>query len=63
VIAAVRAVVAGGRQAYWVCPLIEESAKLELQAALDTHAALSAELAGLRIGLVHGRLRGDERRR
>ena len=61
VTAAVRAVVASGRQAYWVCPLIEESAKLELQAALDTHAALTAELAGLRIGLVHGRLRGDEK--
>jgi ATP-dependent DNA helicase RecG len=61
VVAAVRAVVAGGRQVYWVCPLIEESATLELQAALDTHAALSAELAGLRIGLLHGRLRGDRK--
>lgn len=61
VIAAVRAVIAGGRQAYWVCPLVEESAKLELQAALETCAALSAELPDLRIGLVHGRLRGDEK--
>ena len=61
VTAAVRAVVAEGRQAYWVCPLIEESAKLELQAALDTYAALSSELAGLRVGLVHGRLRGKEK--
>lgn len=61
VIAAVRAVVAGGRQAYWVCPLVEESAKLELQAALETCAALSTELPDLRIGLVHGRLRGDEK--
>ena len=61
VIAAVRAVVAGGRQAYWVCPLVEESAKLELQAALETCAALSAELPDLRIGLVHGRLRSDEK--
>ncbi len=61
VIAAVRAVVAGGRQAYWVCPLIEESAQLELQAALATHATLSAELHDLRIGLLHGRLRGDEK--
>ncbi|WP_291992889.1 ATP-dependent DNA helicase RecG [Candidatus Accumulibacter sp. ACC003] len=61
VVAAVRAVVAAGRQAYWVCPLIEESAKLELQAALDTYAALSEELADLRIGLVHGRLRSQEK--
>lgn len=61
VIAAVRAVVAGGRQAYWVCPLVEESAKLELQAALDTWAALTAELSDLRVGLVHGRLKGDEK--
>jgi ATP-dependent DNA helicase RecG len=61
VVAAVRTVVAEGRQAYWVCPLIEESARLDLQAALDTHAALSAELPDLRIGLVHGRLRGNEK--
>ena len=57
----VRAAVAAGRQAYWVCPLIEESEKLQLQTALDTHAALSEELAGLRIGLVHGRLKADEK--
>ncbi|HRE86457.1 MAG TPA: ATP-dependent DNA helicase RecG [Accumulibacter sp.] len=61
VTAAVRAVVADGRQAYWVCPLIEESAKLQLQAALDTYTALVGELAGLRIGLVHGRLGGAEK--
>ncbi len=61
VTAAVRGVVAAGRQAYWVCPLIEESAKLQLQAALDTYAALVGELAGLRIGLVHGRLAGAEK--
>ena len=61
VTAAVRAVVAEGRQAYWVCPLIEESAKLQLQAALDTYALLASELAGLRVGLVHGRLGGAEK--
>ncbi len=49
------ACVAGG-QAYWVCPLIEESATLDLQTAIDTHAALSAALPDLRVGLVHGRL-------
>ena len=61
VIARVRGVVKTGRQAYWVCPLIEESEKLQLQTALDTHAALSAELDDLRIGLVHGRMKSDEK--
>ena len=59
VTAGVRGAVAGGRQVYWVCPLIEESEKLQLQTAFDTHAALSVELEGLRIGLVHGRLKAD----
>jgi len=61
VIARVRSAVATGRQAYWVCPLIEESEKLQLQTALDTFAALAEELAELRIGLVHGRLKADEK--
>jgi ATP-dependent DNA helicase RecG len=56
VVERVRMAVAQGRQAYWVCPLIEESEALDLQTAMDTHAALSAELDGLRVGLVHGRL-------
>ena len=55
VVARVRAAVAQGRQAYWVCPLIEESEALDLQTAIDAHAALAAELDGLRVGLVHGR--------
>jgi ATP-dependent DNA helicase RecG len=61
VIARVRGAIAAGRQAYWVCPLIEESEKLQLQTALETHAALTAELPDLRIGLVHGRLKTDEK--
>ena len=61
VTARVQAAVAAGRQAYWVCPLIEESEKLQLQTALETHAALSEELKGLRVGLVHGRLKADEK--
>ena len=53
----VRAEVAAGRQAYVVCPLIEESEKLEVRSAEETYAALSAgELAGLRLGLLHGRM-------
>jgi ATP-dependent DNA helicase RecG len=61
VIARVRATVDLGRQVYWVCPLIEESEKLQLQTAIDTHAALSEELGELRIGIVHGRLKGEEK--
>ena len=50
-----------GRQAYWVCPLIEESEALQLQTAQDTYQRLQAELPDLRIGLVHGRLKADEK--
>ena len=61
VIARVRAACAGGRQAYWVCPLIEESEALQLQTAQDTFATLSAALPGLRVGLVHGRLKAADK--
>jgi ATP-dependent DNA helicase RecG len=50
-----------GRQAYWVCPLIEESEALQLQTAEETYAQLTADLPKLRIGLVHGRLKADEK--
>ncbi len=45
-----------GRQAYWVCTLIEESESLQCQAAEDTATELALRLRELRIGLVHGRL-------
>jgi ATP-dependent DNA helicase RecG len=61
VIAAVRFACAEGRQVYWVCPLIEESEALELQAALDTHSNLSQALPELKVGLVHGRLKPAEK--
>src|SRR6185369_3805665 len=50
-----------GRQAYWVCPLIEESEKLELQTAVALHSELTAALPHLRVGLIHGRLKSDEK--
>ncbi|AXS78877.1 ATP-dependent DNA helicase RecG [Dechloromonas sp. HYN0024] len=50
-----------GRQAYWVCPLIEESEALQLQTAQDTYETLLAELPTLTVGLVHGRLKADEK--
>ncbi|MDX2379827.1 MAG: ATP-dependent DNA helicase RecG, partial [Acidimicrobiia bacterium] len=55
--AEVREQVEAGRQAYVVCPLIEESEKLEVASAQDTYNRLAGdELAGLRSGLLHGRL-------
>jgi len=50
-----------GRQAYWVCTLIEESEVLQCQAAEKTYAELSAQFPDLSIGLVHGRLSAHEK--
>ncbi|WP_192867862.1 ATP-dependent DNA helicase RecG [Thaumasiovibrio subtropicus] len=50
-----------GRQAYWVCTLIDESEVLEAQAASDTADELSAQLPELKIGLVHGRMKPAEK--
>jgi ATP-dependent DNA helicase RecG len=52
-----------GRQAYWVCPLIEESEKLELQTAVALHAELTEAFAGMDtdVGLLHGRMKPDEK--
>jgi ATP-dependent DNA helicase RecG len=50
-----------GRQAYWVCTLIEESEVLQCEAAEDTAASLIAALPNLKIGLVHGRLPAVEK--
>lgn len=51
-----------GRQAYWVCTLIEESEVLECQAAEDTANNLQLTLTDLRIGLVHGRMKALEKK-
>jgi ATP-dependent DNA helicase RecG len=60
--ATVRDEVAAGRQAYVVCPLIEESEKLEVASAQATFDRLAAdELKGLRLGLLHGRLPSSEK--
>ena len=50
-----------GQQAYWVCPLIEESETLQLQTATDTLAELQNHLPSLNIGLVHGRMKAAEK--
>lgn len=56
VVARIAAACSAGRQAYWVCPLIEESEELEFQAAEATYAALVGALPALRIGIAHGQL-------
>ncbi len=61
VIARVQASCRQGRQAYWVCTLVEESDALQAQAAEDAAADLRERLPGLRIGLVHGRIKAQER--
>ncbi|WP_312073459.1 ATP-dependent DNA helicase RecG [Atlantibacter sp.] len=55
------ACISEGRQAYWVCTLIEESDLLEAQAAEATWEELTAALAELKIGLVHGRMKPQEK--
>jgi ATP-dependent DNA helicase RecG len=53
---------AEGRQAYWVCPLIEESEKLELQTAVALHEELTAALpAPITVGLLHGRMKPKDK--
>ncbi len=61
VIARVDAACREGRQAYWVCTLIDESDKLEAQAAEATATALAETLPGLKVGLVHGRLKAAKK--
>jgi len=50
-----------GRQAYWVCPLIEESETLELETATDTAQALHEALPELKVALIHGRMKPLEK--
>ncbi|WP_271104449.1 ATP-dependent DNA helicase RecG [Pseudomonas tohonis] len=61
VIERVRAACQEGRQAYWVCTLIEESEELTCQAAETTFEELSSALGELRVGLIHGRMKAPEK--
>ena len=61
VVARVRAACGEGRQAYWVCPLIEESDLLQAEAATETAAVLTAALPELKVALVHGRMKPAEK--
>ncbi len=61
IIARVQAACSEGRQAYWVCPLIEESEALQLQTATDTFEGLKQQFPALKVGLVHGRMKAAEK--
>ena len=61
VIQRIRDACVAGSQAYWVCPLVEESEVLQLQTALDTRARLEATFPELKVGLVYGRLAAAEK--
>jgi ATP-dependent DNA helicase RecG len=61
VIARIREACAEGAQAYWVCPLIEESEQLQLKTAIETFETLKATFPDLSVGLVHGRLKPVEK--
>ncbi|MEA9600201.1 ATP-dependent DNA helicase RecG [Polynucleobacter sp. AP-Sanab-80-C2] len=50
-----------GLQAYWVCPLIEESEALQLQTAVESFEQLTQALPEFKVGLVHGRLKSEEK--
>lgn len=61
VVAHLRKAIEGGRQAYWVCPLVAESETLDLTAAQARFEALQAELGPAIVGLVHGQLPSAEK--
>ncbi len=69
VIERIRVACAQGRQAYWICTLIEESEdppapgaqKIDAHAAQSAHALLGESLPGIRVGLVHGRMKASEK--
>ncbi|MDJ0812202.1 MAG: ATP-dependent DNA helicase RecG [Woeseiaceae bacterium] len=63
IIGRVREACQSGQQAYWVCPLIEESEVLDFEAAEASYAMLTEALPDLRVGLVHGRMRPAEKER
>lgn len=57
----VREACQSGSQAYWVCPLIEESEVLQLQTATEIFENLQQNFSDLRVGLVHGRMKSAEK--
>ena len=63
IVGRVREACQAGQQAYWVCPLIEESDVLDFEAAQASYAMLAEALPDINVGLVHGRMRSAEKER
>lgn len=61
VIVGIQSWLSKGLQAYWVCPLIEESEALQLQTATESFEQLTQALPDFKVGLVHGRLKAEEK--
>lgn len=61
IIQRLQAAINNGAQAYWICTLIEESEKLQCSAATLTAEMLKNELPDVRIGLIHGRMKAEEK--
>jgi ATP-dependent DNA helicase RecG len=61
VLARIREACGEGQQAYWVCPVIEESKNGDIQTAVDTYEKLKGELNAVRVGLLHGRMAPGEK--
>jgi ATP-dependent DNA helicase RecG len=61
VVSRVQQALESGQRAYWVCPLVEESEVLSYQDAESTHAMLRDALKGTNVGLIHGRMRAEEK--
>ena len=57
----ISAAIKSGTQVYWVCPLIAESEKIDIQSAIDTAEKLAKELAPYKIGLIHGKMESLEK--
>ena len=61
VVARIRDACGEGRQAYWVCPLIDESETLACQSAIQMFEQLQVSLPTLKVGLIHGRMRSEDK--
>ena len=61
VVERLRAALAHGKRAYWICPLVEESEKLDVAAAEDRQAALARALPDAEVALAHGKMKAGER--
>jgi ATP-dependent DNA helicase RecG len=61
IIERIKHITAEGRQVYWVCTLIEESETLQCETAIETAEKLTERLTSLKVGLIHGRMKANEK--